>query len=49
MSDKGKVEEIPILFANPRKDNRLIPQFVDSLAQRDSDHVLANKAYGQRT
>jgi hypothetical protein len=26
---------------------RLIPQFTDSLAQRDFDHVLAHEAYGE--
>jgi hypothetical protein len=26
---------------------RLVPQFVDSLAQRDFDHVLAKEAYGK--
>jgi len=47
MSER-KGEEMPIFFANPRKDQiRLIPQFADSLAQRDCDHVLAHKAYGQ--
>jgi hypothetical protein len=47
MSER-KAEEMPILFANPRKDkSAFIPQFVDSFTQRDFDHMLANKAYWQ--
>src|SRR5580700_5564109 len=46
MSER-KGEEMPIRSANLRKDKPLISQFVNSLAQRNFNHMQAYKAYRQ--